>query len=97
MMSRYEGVLFNDSDFDFAKVDVVVILFDDAGLALAVGQTNTNTFLSRTERYFSVSWPSQVRGTVAAIRVQASTNLFENENFVKRYGTQEKFQNYYSQ
>ncbi len=92
---RYEGVLFNDSDFDFARVDVVVVLSDDTGMIVGIGQTNMNTFLSRTERYFSVQWSKPISEKVADIHVEALTNLFENENFIKRYGTQEEFQKYY--
>lgn len=92
---RYEGVLFNDSDFDFARVDIVVLLSDDAGTVVGIGKTNINTFLSKTERYFSIQWSKRISQKIADIRVEALTNLFENENFIKRYGTQEEFQKYY--
>lgn len=93
--SQFEGVVFNDSDFDFNTVDVVVVVLDADDKILGVNTTELRTVASRTERYFKVVWPTLLSGTPAKTRVQAGADLFSNENFIRRYGTQEKFQQYY--
>lgn len=93
--TQLDAVLYNDSTFDFDKIDVAVILFDDAGNIVEVNRTDLRTFLSKSERGFSVAWPFALSGNVARQDVEASTNLFENSNFIKSYGSQEKFQKFY--
>ncbi len=93
--AQYEGVIFNDSDFDFNTVDVAVVLLDDSGAIIGANGTTLFTVLSRTERYFKMTWPTVPAGEFARAQVQATTNVFENENFIRRYGVQEKFQEYY--
>lgn len=92
--SAYEGVVFNDSNYDFDSVEISVILFDTSNAVVGVNRTELRTLLSKTERSFKVSWPFPFPG-VARTEVQASTNLFENSNFIKSYGTQERFQEFY--
>lgn len=94
VFSEFEAAIFNNSDFDFDKVEVGVILFNDKDEIVAVNRTDVRTFLSKTERHFKVSWPA-ILPAVARQDVEVLTNIFENANFIRRYGTQEKFQKYY--
>ncbi|OGN07986.1 MAG: hypothetical protein A3J46_03990 [Candidatus Yanofskybacteria bacterium RIFCSPHIGHO2_02_FULL_41_11] len=89
--SEFEAVVFNESDFDFDTVDIVVILYDDKNSIVGTNKTTINTLLSRTERYFKVVWPQPINGVFRS-EVQATTNVFNNSNFIKRYGTPEEFQ-----
>lgn len=91
---QVEGTISNISDFDFDRVDVSVLLLDSQGVVRAVTTTVINTFLTRSERYFKVTWPTEVQGEGLVPQVQATTNVFNNSNFIKRYGTQEEFQRY---
>jgi len=91
---QIEGVIENRSDFDFDTVDVVVILENAANSIAAVTTTTINTFISDTERYFKVTWPTTIPEDSLTPYVQASTNVFRNSNFIRRYGTQEEFQRY---
>lgn len=93
--SEMEAVLYNDSNFDFDKIDVAVILFDDTGSVVGVGRTEIRTFVSKSERGFNAYWPFALSGNVVRQDVEALTNLFENSNFIKSYGSQEKFQKFY--
>ena len=88
--SELEAVVYNNSDFDFDTVDVVVILYGEEGNVLGVNKTALNTLLSRTDRYFKVSWPNQIDGVVRS-EVEVNTNIFNNSNFLRRYGTPEEF------
>lgn len=93
--AELDAALFNDSNFDFDKVDVAVILFDDAGNIVGVNKTDIRTFVSKSERGFNVAWPFVLSGNAVRQEIEASTNLFENSNFIKSYGSQEKFQKFY--
>ena len=90
----FEGVVFNDSNYDFDSVDVSIVLFDSSNTIVGVNRTEIRTLLAKTERSYKVTWPSQITN-VARTSVQVSTNLFENSNFIKSYGTQERFQEFY--
>lgn len=90
---EYEAIISNNSDFDFAKVDISIILRDAAGQIVAVNGTDVRTLQSRTERYFKVTWPTAIGANLQA-QVEGTTNVFENSNFIKRYGTQEQFQEF---
>jgi len=93
--STLDAVIFNDSDFEFETVDIDVILRDSADKIIAVNRSEIRTFLARTERNFRVTWPFPIGSRVASMEVRASTNLFENSNFIKNYGSEvEKFQEY---
>lgn len=89
------AVLYNYSNFDFDKVDVAVILLDDTDGIVGVGKTDIRTFISKSERGLNVVWPFVIGPKVERQEVQASTNLFENSNYIKSYGTEEKFQKFY--
>lgn len=93
--SIIRATLFNDSNFDFDRVDVNVILFDRNDDVLAVNKTDIRTFLAKTNRFFEVKWPKPFEGEISRIEINAYTNVFKNENFIKEHGTQEKFQRFY--
>lgn len=93
--TELDAILYNDSNYDFDKIDVAVILFDEMNSIIGVGKTDIRTFVSKSERGFNVAWPFTLSGNVTRQEVEASTNLFENSNFIKSYGTQERFQKYY--
>jgi len=92
--SELEAVILNNSDFDFDRVEVGVVLFDDNNSIIAVNKTDIRTFISRTERSFQVSWPVKLP-EAAKQDIEILTNVFENSNFIRNYGTQERFQEYY--
>lgn len=93
--SKVGGAVSNDSNFDFDKVDVYVVLFGEGNNPIAVNKTDIRTFLSRTDRFFEVKWAEPFSGEVSRVEVNAYTDVFKNENFIKEYGTQEKFQRFY--
>lgn len=90
---QVEGTLSNKSDFNFDQIDVTVVLQDAQGVIKAVTTTTVNTFLAQSLRYFKVTWPD-LPGTDLTPQVQATTNVFNNQNFLRRYGTEEQFQSY---
>lgn len=99
--SEASGVVVNKSYYDFDKVDVNVALYDSQGEVLATGVTQVRTLLARSEelpdveRYFEVTWYNPFGGQVERIDIEAEANVFDLENFMKKYGLKEKFQLYY--
>jgi len=90
----YQAVITNNTNFDFDTIDVNIIATDNSGAIIAANRTNFQTFLSQTERSIKVVWPF-VLPADARIQAEVNTNVFNNANFLKRNGTQEKFQQYY--
>ena len=71
------------------------MLRDSRGEVIAVNKSDIRTFLAGTERHIDVGWPLKIKGIVDQIDIMSSTNLFENSNFIKAYGSEvEKFQQY---
>ncbi len=92
--SVFETTVVNNSDYDFDTVDVDIIVTDNTGNLLATSVTKVKTLLSQSERYIKVSWPFALP-VDARVSAEASTNMFNNANFIKQHGTQEKFQQYF--
>lgn len=95
VFSELSVSVFNDSNYDFDKVDVAVILFGSSGDIIGVNRTEIRTFLSQTTRDFKVDWPNTLSAEVASTDIEINTNFFNNSNFIKSHGIQEKFQKYY--
>ncbi|MEK7579901.1 MAG: hypothetical protein AAB469_01780 [Patescibacteria group bacterium] len=93
--SKLKATLFNSSSFDFDLVDVYIILFGRDDQILNVGKTDVRTFLASTERFFEIKWASPFEGEPLRIEIYPYTDVFKNENFIKVYGTQERFQEFY--
>ena len=90
-----KGTLSNNSNFDFDRVDVYVVLFDENGDVLTVNKTDIRTFLAGTDRFFEVRWTAPFKKPVGRVDINAYTDVFKNDNFIKEHGTQEKFQKLY--
>lgn len=84
----------NDSTFDFDEVDVSVILFDASNQRIGVGATVIRTLAARQLRAVQLQWPSIHSGTPVRAQVEVSTNVFDNDNFIRTYGGQERFQGF---
>ncbi len=91
VFSRAAGSILNNSDFDLSKVDVTVVLLNSQSIPIAINKTEINTFLARTTRGFEVTWFAPFVGQVNRTDIEANTNVFENSNFLRQYGGQEKF------
>lgn len=90
IFSRINGVIFNASDFDFDRVDVVAVLFKN-GEPIGAGRTDLRTIPAKSDRFFEITWVSSM-ATPDQVDVETNTNVFENSNYLRRYGVPEKFQ-----
>lgn len=92
--ATYEATLTNSSNFDFDSVDIIAIVTASDGSVVATNTSVVQTFLSQESRYVKMTWPFPLPAD-ARVQVQASTNVFNNDNFLKAHGAQEKFQQLY--
>lgn len=92
--SRYEAVIANRSNYTLDRVDVAIILFDQADQIIGTAMTNIRTVAPGEQRYFQVSWPLQLAGMFDHAQVQVVTNALNPTNFIKRDGTPESDQDF---
>ncbi len=92
--AQASGIIKNNSNYDFDRILVAIILFDEEGKIIGVNKTEARTVLAGEDRYFSALWFSPLRGQIKSAEMQVDTNLFSNDNFMLRFGTPEKFQEY---
>lgn len=90
------GVLVNESPFDFRRVFIKAILRDTGGKPIAVHQTQMSTLAVNAREEFHLIWPKAFSGTVSQIEVEADSNVFNQENFLKRYQPNGRFQDFRS-
>jgi len=89
--SEIKGVAVNRSDFDFDKIDINILLFDSNKEIIDGTFTEIRTLFSGEEREFIANWFYPIQNP-ASVEIEADTNVFESDNFMKRYGSSEKFQ-----
>ncbi len=93
--SRLSGTLENRSNYDFDRIDICSVLFDVGSNIKGVGKTEIRTVLSKESRYFEINWFFLIDVQIENMDVVAKTNVFLDENFMRRYGEgRGKFQKY---
>lgn len=95
LFAKAGGSVINDSQFDFDSVDVVAVALGPSDEILAINKTIIRTFLTRTNRGFEVSWFTPFPGFVDHVDAEATTNVFNNLNFIRQFGGSERFQQRY--
>ena len=88
------GLLKNKSAYDFDLIKIELILKDNAGNVLALNSTRMNTVASDEQRDFRVTWPNSFPGAVGNMEAQVEVNVFNSDNFLKKFYKTEKFQQY---
>jgi len=80
------GVVKNSTTFGFDKVDADIVLFDSNSKLIGAAKSEMRTLTAGEERYFSVRWFSPIAGEVKFFDMQAETNLFSDDNYMRVYG-----------
>lgn len=91
--NQLSGNLENKSSYDLDKIEIAGLLFSDNKI-IAVGRTDIWTVLMGETRYFQINWPYEIVEEVTSFELRPQTNVFLNENFLKKHGTPEKFKEY---
>lgn len=81
--SKVTGLLRNDSSYDWNDVAVTVLLLDSSGNLLATHGTSRQTFRAGEKWDFQLIFPERFPGDVQSMSMQAETNVFDNDNFLK--------------
>lgn len=93
-VAQVAGIIKNNSNFDFDRIQVAVALFDVNRELVGVNKTEARTVLAGEDRYFSALWFSPLSSEVKSVDILPDTNLFSDSNFMRRPGETEKFQEY---
>jgi len=88
------GLLKNESPYDFASINLKILLEDASGKIVAINSTAMNTVQSGENRDFKVSWPSRFPGDVQNIEVQTEVNVFNSQAFSDHNFQPQRFQQY---
>jgi hypothetical protein len=84
------GLLRNESSFDFNEIKIIVVVKNNYGKIVALNSTKINTVQSGESREFKVLWPNKIY-QVGDMEIQAETNIFKSDAFVKRYFPAQSF------
>lgn len=79
------ATLVNDSVYDFRTVELKVILRDAKGNPLAVNQSQMQTVTVGREQDIRLVFPEPFAGTVANVEIEAEADIYDSDNFLKRY------------
>ena len=88
------GLLRNESYFDFNLIEISIVLRDKNGKPVALGKNEMRTIKSQEERDFKLIWPYKLGENVENVDIKAEANVFDSDNFIKKYMPNRKFQNY---
>ncbi len=91
--TQLTGTLENQTNYDFNKVEINAVLFDSLENPILVGTHEIRTFLASQKRFFQIIWP-RILTNISSIEIKVSTNIFLQENYLKKYGTEEKWHQY---
>jgi len=86
----------NRSGYDFRKITTRAVLRDRQGNPLAINETNNNDVRINEEREVIFRWnePFSQDIDVQNIEVEGEANVFDEENFMKKYGSPEQYKSY---
>jgi len=84
----YKGVLANQSDLDYYKVEVTAIGLNSQGDLVGIGKTFLGSLKSQERREFTTQWPLPRGEQVARVQVFPDINLFLSDAVEKRAGDQ---------
>ncbi|MFA6183516.1 MAG: hypothetical protein WC682_00260 [Parcubacteria group bacterium] len=88
------GLLRNESYFDFNSIEIAIVLRDEGGKPVALGKNEMRTIKSQEERDFKLIWPYKFGKNVESVDIKAEANVFDSDNFIKKYLPNRKFQDY---
>lgn len=91
---QVSGIVENKSAFDYDRVNVNIVLYDANNNPIGINKTEIRTLVASEERYFLSKWFSEITGETARVDIVAETDVFKNDNFMKRFGILEKFKTY---
>lgn len=92
--SSVSAILKNATTYDFDKIDIKVVLYDENEEPIAVNVSDQRTMRSGEERLFRLFWNIEPPKVVFSQDFKATTNIFDPQNFMSRFGTGDKIREY---
>ncbi len=92
--NKLTALLKNESYFDFNSIEIDIIVKDKKGEVIALGKNEMRTVHSQEQRDFTMIWPYKLQGDVADVEIRAEANVYDSNNFIKKYLPTQKFQEY---
>jgi hypothetical protein len=86
----------NLSDYDFRNITVKAVIRNEQDIPVALNQTNVNGVKVNEEREVVFNWASGFNIGPDAPKIEISTEVdfFNDENFMKKYGSPEQYKSY---
>ncbi len=81
------GVLINNTAYNFDRVDIDVVIFGNDGSLLGLNTSNIDKILSKEERGMRIILGELPASAVYNVDFKATTNIFNSDNFMRRYST----------
>jgi len=78
--SQVSAILFNESNYDFDKIDIDILLFDASHNLIGINSTEIRALLSWQKRDFIATWFEEVKGQVVFVEIEPETNIFDPSN-----------------
>lgn len=88
------AILTNATTYDFDKIDIKVVLFDENNEPVAVNVSDRRTMRSGEEQMLRLFWNIAPQKEVFNTDFKATTNIFDSRNFMSRFGTGDKVREY---
>lgn len=76
-----EGVLRNESGYDFKKIDITIIIRDENGKIVGINTTQRDSVRAKEEQKFNVTWPYSLGEKIQQMEVDPQVNIFDSQNF----------------
>jgi hypothetical protein len=87
-----QALLRNESSYDFAKIKIAAVLRNGSGSIIGINSTEKETVKAGEERDFKFVWPYSLGSDVASFDVEATTDLYDEKNFLKSKYKPQEFQ-----
>jgi hypothetical protein len=88
-VQEIKGLLANESDVDYLRVEVTVVGVDPKGDVIGIGQSFLGSLRSLERREFTAQWPLPAGAEVANVRVFPDVNVFRADAIQQRQGATE--------
>jgi len=93
--SQIKALLINQTNFDFEKVDIDILLFNSSHDLVAINTTELRMLSSGQKRDFVATWYKKLDGQISFIEIEPETNIFDSSNFISSDTSKpEPFQEY---
>lgn len=95
--TQLSALIINNSLFGLQDIKVIGVLFNQLKNPIAVNTGAIQTVLSGERRGVEMFWPYIISGSdFSNIEIEAYSNVFEHQNFVKQFGTTEIIEETYT-